>query len=399
MTAPNAKRLTVAEALKIIVDDVDATPIEQRNLDECPGMTLGQDISARLTQPPEHLSAMDGYAIAHADQHHDTLNIIGESSAGHPFISAIEPGECVRIFTGAVLPKGTDSILIQEDARRDGDTLTATEWPPKGAYTRRKGIDFTQGDVCLHTGTCLAPRHLGLAAAMGHAVLPVHRKPRVAILATGDELVPPGALPGPGQIISSNPHALEALMRQFGAEVDMLGIATDTMDDLATHLARTDDADVLITIGGASVGDHDLVHAALQEFGVGIDFWKINMRPGKPLMYGRKPGLHVIGVPGNPVSSLICARIFAVPLVRALAGRAITEPHPRQLPLLAPIEANGPRQHYMRATATSSGVTAAKSQDSSLQSVLAESNALIVRAPDEPAASTGDLVDVIDIDF
>jgi molybdopterin molybdotransferase len=332
------------------------------------------------------------------------LTVIGQAAAGHAFDGSVGPGEAVRIFTGAPVPAGANTIVIQEDTSRDGDRVTAKVSSKSGEWIRPKGFDFAQGDVLLTAGRRLGARDLALAAAMNVASLPVRRRPRVAILATGDELVMPGDTPAPDQIISSIPYALMPLILAAGGQPERLGIARDTLDDLARHIARAREADILLTIGGASVGDHDLVQGALKAEGLALDFWQIAMRPGKPLMYGRLGRQRVLGVPGNPVSAILCSRIFLVPMLRRLLGIVGAPEDTRQGVLAGEVPENGPRQHYMRATLSQGAngeveVTPARSQDSSLLTPLAHADCLIVRPPRAPAAKAGERVPVLTLDF
>ena len=401
-----APPLTVDEALARILDGVAPTPAEFVAVEEAHGRTLAAPLAALLTQPPFDASAMDGYAVRAADvvRLPATLEVIGEAAAGHPFAGSVAAGQAVRIFTGAPLPSGTDTIAIQEDADRDGGRVTVRAVSLDEGYVRPRGFDFREGEGLLEAGRRLGPRELALAAAMGHGQMPVRRRPRVAILSTGDELVPPGSRPGPGQIISSNHLGIAALAEATGARAQLLGIARDTRASLAEHFAKAGDADVIVTIGGASVGDHDLVAPVLQARGMALSFWKIAMRPGKPLMFGRLGPSRVLGLPGNPVSSIVCARVFLVPLLRALLGRPALDAWPTAARAAVPIEANGPRQHYMRATTTSGGdgvalVTPVRSQDSSLLSPLAQADCLLVRPARAPALPAGALVPILPLDF
>ena len=402
MAAP----LTVEEALRRILEGVAPLAPETVAIEAAHGRTLAEPLAARFTQPPFDASAMDGYAVRAADLRKlpATLAVIGEAAAGHPFDGTVGLGQATRIFTGAPLPAGTDAIVIQEDTVRDGDKVTVRAGTPEKGHVRTKGFDFKAGDTLLGSGRRLGPREVSLAAAMGHGTVSVRRRPRVAILSTGDELVRPGAQPGPGQIVASNHLGVAALAEQAGADVQQLGIARDTPESLDEHFARTEHAEVIVTIGGASVGDHDLVGPALEKRGMALSFWKIAMRPGKPLMFGRLGQARVLGLPGNPVSSLICARIFLVPLVRALLGHPPQEERPRQARAAVKIEANGPRQHYMRAT-TAPGpdglalVTPVRSQDSSLLSPLAVADCLVVRPPRAAAVAAGDIVPVLSLDL
>jgi molybdopterin molybdotransferase len=398
--------LPVEEALRRVLDG--ATPLGSESVDllGAAERVLAEDVTAQLTQPPFDASAMDGYAVRAADvgKAPAELRIIGESNAGGPFAGTVGTGEAARIFTGASVPRGADAVVIQEDTERAGDKLTVREPASTGANIRRAGGDFRQGDVLLRAGRLLDASAITLAAAGGHAKLKVRRPPRIAILATGDELVEPGAGPGPGQIVSSNPYGLAALIKRFGGEARLLGIAGDTLEALETKLAMGADADVLVTIGGASVGDRDLVKPALEARGMALDFWKVAVRPGKPMLFGRLDAQRVLGLPGNPLSCLIAARIFLVPLIFRLLGRTDAPLREQAAVLAHPLEANGPRQHYMRATVTPGAagllpVTALTTQDSAHMSALAAADVLIVRAPNAPAAAAGETVRVLPLDF
>ena len=398
--------LSVAEALEKIVADVTPTAAELVPIANAAGRILAEPIAARLTQPPFDASAMDGYAVRAANVAHlpVTLEVIGQAAAGHPFGGEVATGEAVRIFTGAPLPSGTDAIVIQENTCASGSTVEVREAQPDPGHIRRRGFDFQQSELLLAPGRKLGPRELTLAAAAGHGTLPVRRRPVVAVLATGDELVPPGTLPGPGQIVCSNPLGVAALLTQAGAEAKLAGIARDNRDSLIQHVEAVRDADILVTIGGASVGDHDLVAPVLQSLGMTLAFWKIAMRPGKPLLHGRLGQQRVVGLPGNPVSALICTRVFLVPLVRALLGLPPEKAGTETASLAVPVEANGPRQHYMRATLDRGPegrpvVRPARSQDSSLLSPLAAADVLVVRPPGAPALPAGADVPILHLDF
>ncbi|HEY7083593.1 MAG TPA: gephyrin-like molybdotransferase Glp [Hyphomicrobiaceae bacterium] len=403
--------LSVDEALERILDGVEPTAIEFASVEAAHRRTLAEPLAALLTQPPFDASAMDGYAVLAGDVARlpVSLAVIGTAAAGHPFAGDVAAGEAVRIFTGAPLPGGTDAIVIQENTvlepAESGPTMVRVcEGHPDPGHVRRKGFDFRAGEILLGAGRRLGPRELSLAAAMGHGSLPLRRRPRVAILATGDELRLPGSRPGPGQIIASNHLGVAALAEAAGAQSRFIGIARDTVESLEEHFARADAADVIVTIGGASVGDHDLVGPALRARGMVLSFWKINMRPGKPLMFGRLGASCVLGLPGNPVSALVCARVFLVPLLRAMLGEPAHDPHPPAARLGVALEPNGPRQHYMRAITTpgSDGlsiVTPVRSQDSSLLAPLAQADCLIIRAPHAPLAPLGTLVPILPLDF
>jgi len=382
-----------------VLDGVTALPEEMVPLRLAHHRVLSRDLASRRTQPPADMSAMDGYAVRASDAATipARLRVIGEAAAGKPFDAVLKAGEAVRIFTGGVVPHGADAVVIQEDTTRDGDTVIVNEAAATGRHIRRAGLDFREGDILLRAGDRLTDRHLSLAAGMNHAQLPVHRRPRIAVLATGDELVQPGATPGPGQIVLSNGFALHALAASESAETIDLGIAADTLESTtaAIRQARDSGVDILVTTGGASVGDHDLMHVALQAEGVDLAFWKIALRPGKPMMQGRLGGMRVIGLPGNPVSSYVCGFLFMTPLIRALSGRHDVA-HAEEAAILGnDLPANDQRQDYLRARIERRGdaaivATTVNHQDSSLLANLARAQALIIRPPHAPAAAAGE---------
>ena len=346
--------LSVAEALERVLSHAAPLPAEQTPLAEAHGRVLAADLKALRTQPPADVSAMDGYAVraddvASVPVH---LRVIGEVAAGRPFARPVGPGEAARIFTGGVLPEGADTIVIQEHTRRDGDRIEVEKPSARGRHIRAQGLDFKLGDTLLAAGHRLTARDLALAAGMNHARVPVHRRPRIAVLATGDELVPPGTQPAPGQIVSSNTFALGALARAEGADVEDLGIVGDRLDPTvaAVRHARDLGVDILLTSGGASVGDYDLVQAAFAAEGMTLSFWKLALRPGRPLMHGRLGPIHVLGVPGNPVSAFVCAFLFLVPLIRRLAGRGDLSPPTETAVLGCDLPENDERVDYLRAT-------------------------------------------------
>jgi molybdopterin molybdotransferase len=397
-----APLLPVSDALARVLDSArEPLAHELVPLAQARGRTLAQDVAALRTQPPFPASAMDGYAVRAADiaSVPARLNVIGESAAGRRFTGAVAAGEAVRIFTGAPVPDGADTILIQENTRAEDGAVVALESETQGRYVRRAGLDFSTGDVLLKKGRRLGPPELALAAAMNHPALPVTRQPRVALLATGDELVRPGEDIGPDQIVASNTFAVRAYAENAGAEVIDLGIAGDRFADIeaAIRQARDSGADVLVTLGGASVGDHDLVQTALAREGMELGFWRIAMRPGKPLMHGRIGDMRILGLPGNPVSAIVCGLLFLVPLVRALSG----DPHAgddmtEAAVLGGDLPENDNRQDYLRARITGMQdgrpmVEAFGKQDSSMLRVLAEAQCLIVRDAHAPGAKAGEM--------
>ena len=389
--------MPVAEALQRVLADAAPLPAETVALNDALGRVLTEDVTALRTQPPASVSAMDGYAVRAADVGAApvTLALIGEVAAGHPFDGTVGPGQTARIFTGGVMPAGADTVVIQEVTQRDGDKVIVQKPVAQGRNVRRQGIDFSAGQVLLHKGHRLSDRDLMLAAAMNYPTLPVHRRPKVAIVGTGDELVPPGTTQGPGQIVFSNGFALSALVRSEGAEVADLGIARDRIDHIATKVreARSWGADVLVTTGGASVGEHDLVQKALAAEGLDLSFWRVALRPGRPMLHGRLGDMQVLGVPGNPVSSYVCAYLFLVPLIHRLAGRADVEPRPVPARLGGDLPENDERQDYLRASLADGPdgpvATPLTAQDSSLMANLARADCLLIRPPHAPAAPAG----------
>ena len=397
--------LSVAEALARILSGVDTLGSERVGIAQAHGRVLAEPLAASHTQPPFDASAMDGYAVRAADiaEIPARLRVVGESAAGRGFRGSVGEREAVRIFTGAPVPTGANAIVIQENTTRDGDVVAVGPGEMDPGYIRKRGFDFTQGQTLLEADRVLNAREIMLAASMGHGEVSVRRRPRVALLATGDELVLPGTPPGPDQIVCSNPFGISAMVSGAGGDAVFAGIARDTRESLGSMLDSVSDADIVVTIGGASVGDHDLVGPVLTSRGMKLDFWKIAMRPGKPLMFGKLAGQRVMGLPGNPVSSMICARVFLVPLIRRMLGLPDPGFACRRATLTHDLPANGPRQHYARAVLeTREGqdvVSPVSSQDSSLIAALARSNALIVQAPHAPKSATGTAVDVMMLDF
>ncbi len=389
--------MPVAEALQRVLAEAQPLPAQAVPLNDALGCVLAEDLSAQRTQPPAAVSAMDGYAVRATDvvQAPVTLKLIGEVAAGHPFEGEVKAGEAARIFTGGLMPAGADTVVVQEIARRDGDKVSFQKPTVKGRNVRYEGIDFRQGQVLLKTGGRLNDRDLMLAAAMNHATVRVHRRPKVAVFGTGDELVPPGSTPGPGEIVYSNGFALIALARSEGAEVEDFGVARDRLDEIVAAIRRGRDwgADILLTSGGASVGEHDLVQRALTTEGMQLSFWRIAMRPGRPMLHGRLGAMHVLGVPGNPVSSYVCAFLFLVPLIRRLFGRTDIERARETARLGRDLPANDERADYMRAVLSEGPdglvATPVPDQDSSLMAPLAQADCLLIREAHAPAAAAG----------
>ncbi|MGA7490202.1 MAG: gephyrin-like molybdotransferase Glp [Xanthobacteraceae bacterium] len=391
--------MPVAEALRRVLAEAEPLTAELTPLTHAHGRVLAADVAALRTQPPADVSAMDGYAVRSADvvQVPVELKLIGEVAAGHPFAGTVGRGEAARIFTGGVLPPGTDAVVIQENTTRRGDTVVVTASAGTGKHVRAEGLDFKRGAALLAKGRRLSDRDLALAAAMNHPSVPLHRRPKVAVLATGDELVMPGSSPGFGEIVYSNGYATMALARREGCEVVDLGIVPDHLGETAAAVRRGRDigADILVTSGGASVGDYDLVQKALAGEGLALSFWKVALRPGRPMMHGRLGAMHVLGLPGNPVSAYVCAVLFLVPLIRRLAGRGDVEPVLETARLGCALPQNDERADYMRATLVlgADGVpvaTPAAVQDSSMLVPLARADCLVVRAPHAQAANAGD---------
>lgn len=398
--------LSVEEARLRILEAMRPTSPEMTHLADGWGRVSAAPVLARLTQPPADVSAMDGYALRAQDGTLGArLDVIGEAAAGHPFDRAIGHGQAVRLFTGSVVPDGADAILLQEDAERDGDMVLLREAVRPGRHIRRKGQDFAVGDAVIPAGRRLGARDIGLAAAANHPWLAVHRRPRVAILATGDEIAMPGEPIPPGGIVSSNSHALAALVRSGGAEPLVLPVAPDSREAIAVAAKGSADCDMLVTTGGASVGDKDLVQAGLAELGFELDFWKIAMRPGKPLIFGRFGAVPVLGLPGNPVSALVCAILFLLPALARMSGLPGSVP-PRTLARLgAAVPANDHRADHLRAVlhedADGGGLVATPFpvQDSAMLSKLASAGCLILRPPSAPALPSGSEVSVIRLDL
>ncbi|WGW03145.1 molybdopterin molybdotransferase MoeA [Tropicibacter oceani] len=385
--------ITVAEALDQLFALARPTGIEEVPLLDAAGRVLARDVASTRDQPPFAASAMDGYAVVQAAPG-DVLSVIGESAAGHRFDGVVKPGQAVRIFTGAPVPPGANRVVIQEDVQRTADQITIGERLDEGDNIRPAGNDFKAGSM-VAAPRVLTPNDIALLASMNIARVPVARRPVVALISTGDELVMPGETPGPDQIIASNTFGLHALLRDLGAEPRLLPIARDNAASLKTVLGLIDDADLVITIGGASVGDHDLVAPVAEELGMQRAFHKVAMRPGKPLMSGRLDKAMMIGLPGNPVSAMVCGHVFVAPVIRAMLGLGAAPAARKTAVLAAPLPANGPREHYMRATLGPDGLRAFDRQDSSLLSVLGAANALVVRPVGDGAREVGEPVDYL----
>ncbi len=394
--------ISVEEALTRLLVPLEALPQEQVSIAEGIGRVLAEDLAARRTQPPFAVSAMDGYAVRAADLGHlpVSLRIIAEIPAGAGFGGVLRPGETARIFTGAPLPDGADTIVIQEDTERHGDRVEIREAAPHGRYVRRAGLDFAEGEVLLRAGRRLTPRDIGLAAAMNRPWLFVHRRPRVGILSTGDEIVMPGDPIGPHQIVSSNALALSAFVTSCGGVPILVGNAPDDPDALRRIAAAARGVDLFVTTGGVSVGEHDLVRDVLSEDGLAIDFWEIAMRPGKPLMFGHYRGTPMVGLPGNPVSTLVCSLLFLKPALDKLSGLPDAGDIATTVRLGMALKQNDRRQDYLRArlVRAADGVVEAvpfEVQDSSMMRPLAASDCLVVRPPHAPALPAGSMVPII----
>jgi molybdopterin molybdotransferase len=393
--------ISVEEALRQVLAHAERLPAEQVPLAQANGRVLVADLKALRTQPPADVSAMDGYAVRASDVATAPvrLKVIGEVAAGRPFAQTVGPGEAARIFTGGVLPDGADTVVVQEQTTRDGDLVEIQKPSAPARHVRRKGLDFRAGETALPAGHHLQPRDLQLVAGMNHPMVPVYGAPKIVMFATGDELVPPGTEPGPGQIVYSNGFALAALARQEGAEVTDLGVVGDRLDETiaAVRKARDRNADILVTTGGASVGEYDFVQKAFAAEGMELSFWKIAMRPGRPLMHGRLPGrlgaMHVLGLPGNPVSSYVCAFLFLLPLIRAMSGRSDLTAPIESAVLGCDLPANDERADYLRATLTPGTdgdvATPFPVQDSSMMAPLAKADCLLIREAYAPAAIAG----------
>jgi molybdopterin molybdotransferase len=395
--------ISVDEATLRIAAAFSKVASETVSIANAEGRVLASDAIAANTQPPEDVSSMDGYAVRASDvpQAGIRLKSIGISPAGHPFSGRVGRGETVRIFTGGVIPEGADSIIVQEDATAGGDGVTFNVPAIPGRHIRKAGLDFRRGDAVAASGRRVTARDLSLLAAAGLASIEVRRRPRVAFAATGDELSRPGQPRKPGGVVASSGYGLAAMIRRWGGEPVDLGILPDTVDAIASIAEAANTADLVVTIGGASVGDHDLVRRALGPEGFELDFWKIAMRPGKPLIFGRLGKTPVLGLPGNPVSTLVCAILFVQPALAALLG-TVCNLGTSTARLARPLNANDARQDYIRAsTQIRNGefwVEPFPVQDSSMLSTFAKSDCLIVRKPQAPAVAAGGRVDILPLD-
>ncbi|PLX42922.1 MAG: molybdopterin molybdenumtransferase MoeA [Hyphomicrobiales bacterium] len=398
--------LPVSEALSRVIGACKVNGTETVALNQALGRVLAEDLPANFTQPAFNASSMDGYAVRYEDLRRKptALIVIGAAPAGHAFEGTVEQGQAVRIFTGAPLPEGADTVVMQEHTERNGDIVVIQKNPPaRGHFVRPKGMDFSSGEVLLRAGRRLGPREIGLAAAMNHAMLPVRRRPVVAVLATGDELVMPGGTPRPDQIIASNSFALEALIRGCGAEVMDLGLAEDNRESLIAAGKNARAADIIVTTGGASVGEHDLVIGAFQELGLKVDFWKVAQRPGKPMIFGHIGDSLFLGLPGNPVSALVCAAVYLQPMIVKMLGLPPQSIF-RTAVLNEDLPANDERQDFLRAKLGTSPsgellVSAFSRQDSAMLNILARADALLIRPPHARAAKAGEQVEIIRLEF
>lgn len=389
--------ISVDEARAALLALVDPLDIEEVPLRAAAGRMLARDVIATRTQPPFAASSMDGYALQRAEVEPDAMfKVIGEAAAGHGFAGEVKAGQAARIFTGAPIPKGADFVVIQEDVTRRGELITLGHRVGDKDNIRPAGGDFTKGDR-VRAPLLLRPADIALLAAMNIARVPVTRKPKIAVLATGDELVQPGEAPGADQIVASNSYGLAAMFEGMSAQVHLLPIARDTEASLMQAFTLAQDVDLIVTIGGASVGDHDLVAPVAAKMGMEQAFYKVAMRPGKPLMAGRMGRAAMIGLPGNPVSAMVCGTVFVAPVIAKMLGASTTAPALMQAPLATALPANGPRAHYMRAQLIDGALHPDGQQDSSLLSVLATADALLVRPVDDPARAIGDMVDYLQL--
>ncbi|OJW71303.1 MAG: molybdopterin molybdenumtransferase MoeA [Sphingomonadales bacterium 63-6] len=383
--------IPLAEAQARLLASITPLPAEHVAVEEALGRCLAEPLLAHRTQPPADLSAMDGYALRLGED--GPWRVIGESAAGHPFSGTVGPGEAIRISTGALMPAGADAVLLQENATRNGDVLSLNgEGEPRARHIRRAGFDFRQGDELLPAGTRINAAQIALALSGGNAKLPIHHLPHLAILDSGDELAADPAHCAPHQIPASNGAMLAAMARGLAGDIQRLGPVPDDLDALAFALEQASGADVIVTSGGASVGDHDLIRPALEAWGAEIDFWRVAMKPGKPLLVARKGATVVLGLPGNPVSSFVTGFFFLLPLLRALAGDRTPLPVPLPLPLGADLPAGGARMEFLRASLSGGTAMPVSEQDSSALRAMASAGLLIERPANAPAAPAGSTV-------
>ncbi len=381
--------ISVEDARAHLFALVSKLPVETVPLIEAAGRVLATDVTARRDQPPFAASSMDGYALKSVEaEQHAQFQVIGEAAAGHRFDARVGAGQAVRIFTGAPMPEGTDFVVIQEDVHRSGALITITDAPGTKSNVRPAGGDFKTG-ARISAPRLLRPRDIALLASMNIDQVPVTRRPVVALISTGDELVMPGDTPGPDQIIASNTFGLKAMIEEMGCTARLMPIARDTEASLRTAFELAAGADLIVTVGGASVGDHDLVAPVAEQLGMDRSFYKIRMRPGKPLMAGRLGAAAMVGLPGNPVSAMVCGQIFLKPMLRLMLGQPDPVPSALTAPLAHDIGENGPREHYMRAQLIEGRLQVADNQDSSLLTILADANVLMVRQPHDPARHAG----------
>ena len=391
--------ITVSQALEHLFHLTAQLPHEMVDLRDAAGRMLAKPLAATRSQPPFAASSMDGYAVKGLEADlYAQFKVVGEAAAGHSWKGIIKAGHAVRIFTGAPVPDGVDKVIIQENVEKSGSVITVIDSSNLKSNIRPAGVDFEHGQILLTPPCCLSSGDIALLAAMNHATVPVIKKPVIALIATGDELVMPGESPHQDQIIASNNFGLAAMFEAMGATVRVLPIARDTNSSLKSVFKLTAGADLIITIGGASVGDHDLVANVAAELGMQQAFYKVAMRPGKPLMAGRMNGIPMVGLPGNPVSAMVCGTVFIKPMLLSMMGLPQL-PAPRIKVILASdLIANGPREHYMRAIIKDGKITDAGLQDSSLLTVFARSNALLVRPPHDPFQRKGTMMDAITLD-
>jgi molybdopterin molybdotransferase len=396
-----AAMISVEDARAHVLAGLAPTGAEIVALADAWGRVTAYDIKARLTHPPQDVSAMDGYAVRASDP--DPRQVVGAAPAGHPWLGVVAQGQAVRLFTGSIVPEGADCVVLQEDTDVDGSGITVRDSIRPGQHIRRAGQDFHEGDVMVAAGTRLTPRQIGVAAAANHAWISVRRRPVVALLATGDEIVLPGETLPPGGIVSSNSHALSALVRACGGTPLLLPIAADTLQSIAEAAEFARAADLLVTTGGASVGDHDLVAQALGGLGLELNFWKVAMRPGKPLMHGHIGRLPLLGLPGNPVSAYLCAVLFLKPMIERLSGLPGLAPTPTVARLSSSLPANDHRADHLRCRLSQNQdgtliAIPALRQDSGMMRTLSESDGIILRPPHAPMATEGETVQVLRLD-